>query len=742
MDDRTREEPGNPIEEGRVLHAEGRCRAALKPLAAFVDANPGHAEARCLMGRCLVALGHEARAGAWLARTLQLATDRVPVLVTMADLRLMARDQEGAAALLERAAGDAGWSRESVLASVAYGCRTPDAARVLARICEARGDAGRAADALELAAAVAPGDAGAQLALAVALAGLGRREEAIERCRRALATDPSNEEAKGLEAALAGTGAGPFDARRALRRANDLGPARREGRFNRLKRHVTLASFMAGEREAEGSVNVYVSAEEAEALDVDVRGRKVVLARCPRLLPCPDIGQSNIVPLAPIVLSQVLRARGAVTTVRDLHLPGEGSGLVGQGETVPGEEWEGFLRGRPTERIRAYVEAMAARIDAAGADLVGLSVETSGAAPLALCLARELGRRHQVPVVVGGRGLSLPIPMAGLCPEAMFVNGEGEVPLLLLLDALAGHRDLATVPGLVRVEGGQARGGHHVTHDLDVRPLFDLEGVSLDGYDNEERHADRTRVILEEGSGPLVPYQFNIGCPFFCGFCNSFSRREYRLRSPERIVADLADANRRFGVNRFYMVNHLLNCDMAHLRELVERLEAERLDIHWIDSCRAAGLDADLLGRLRRVGVSKLVWGVDCGSDRLACVMKKGVRSDQVVEILEASRDAGIVNVVNLILGMPHETEEDFRDTRRLVERCRPYVARFNLAPFRFFAESPMAMQPTEYGLALDEDGAIVGPDGTRWADGMTTAADFREMVAVLGGETEPEDPR
>ena len=195
------------------------------------------------------------------------------------------------------------------------------------------------------------------------------------------------------------------------------------------------------------------------------------------------------------------------------------------------------------------------------------------------------------------------------------------------------------------------------------------------------------------------------------------------------IVADLSNAHRTSGVNRFYWLNHLLNCDMGHLRELLDRLEAARLDIHWIDSCRAPGMTAEILKRLRKVGANRLVWGVDCGSDRLSRFMKKGVRSAQVREVIAASHRVGIENVVNFIIGMPQETDQDFDETCRLIEDLRPHVRRFNIVPFKYFRVSPMGRNPGAYGVSPGPDGGIVGPDGTCWTEELPTSP---EVLAKL----------
>ncbi len=847
------------LEEGRAHYAEGRCSTALRLLATFVEANPAHTEARCLVGRSLARLGRGRSAAAWLRQSLAATPEPVPVGITLADVLLQGRDVDAARACLVRVAAEPTLSRESLRSSLACGCCTADVPRMLVGILREQGDAERLGDALGLLAAVAPGDAGVELLLAGNLQRQGSADEALAHCLRALELEPGFPDALRLAAtlfdglgrvddadrmyrtALEAPSAGyPIaikyaefcaahdrfeDAERLLGQAASLGCPRKElarwhvslggaceragqpsaaernyraafqqfrsdpgaaggfraylglesepgfdaldrvdgsssvadaavsvlgrsvdgedltrpftdsevgvrvGGFSRLKEHLSFSHFLKGVNPGPRESVLFLSREEHAGLRVDLEGRKVILARCPRLLPSPEGVSANVMPLAPILLGGMLKAHGAVVQVVDLQIRAAFPGGPAAEELVPVEQWKAVLDRDPAARRAPYVDHLVGQIDPAGADVVGLSVETAGAMPLALCLGREIGRRFRVPVVVGGRGVGSVVPLLGDCPEAMIVRQEGEVPLLLFVDAVAGRRPFSSVPGLVWTEDGRLRQNPPVLHDLDARPLFELAGVPLDGYDD---------TCVPEGSGPVVPYQFNIGCPFLCGFCNSFSRREYRLRAPELIVADLANALRTAGVNRFYWLNHLLNCDMGHLRELLDRLEAARLDIHWIDSCRAPGMTADLLKRLRKVGASRLVWGVDCGSDRLSRLMKKGVRSAQVRDVIEASHRAGIENVVNFIVGMPQETDEDFEETCRLIEQLRPFVQRFNVAPFKFFRVSPMAGDPAAYGCSPGELGGIVGPDGTCWTEELPTSPKVLANLERLGDVREP----
>lgn len=515
--------------------------------------------------------------------------------------------------------------------------------------------------------------------------------------------------------------------RRPFRAFSDLEVGGKVGRYNRLKEHVPFSVFLKGYMPSPAEGSLYISAEEAAGLDVDLSGSRVVLARVPRLPPQPPGPQVLMPSLALILLGNMLKARGARVELHDLHPtkakdPHKTRPFLAR--ETPEKTWRDFLVGRPSPKLSRYVGALADALRPEGASLVGLSVETLGGTPLALCLAHEIRRRFSVPVVVGGRGLTLPAPLFDLCRGTSVIFGEGEVPIILLADALAGRRPLDQVPGLLRWDGDRPYTNLPLQHDLDARAPFDLEGAPLDGNEDE---------LLKEGTGPIVPYQFNMGCPFFCGFCSSFSRRVYRLRSPENVVRDLARAVDERGVRRFYMVNHLLNCDQTHLLELLDRMEAAKLKIHWVDCARLMGMTPGILRRLRKVGASRLIWGLDCGSERMSRLMRKGVRLGEARNVLQASHEAGITNNVNLIVGMPHETDQDVDETIRLIEKIRPYVTTFNIAPYYFFPLSPLGLHPEEFGLKAGVQGGVDEPGGPTWQERQArTTASWERIRRVI----------
>ena len=113
-----------------------------------------------------------------------------------------------------------------------------------------------------------------------------------------------------------------------------------------------------------------------------------------------------------------------------------------------------------------------------------------------------------------------------------------------------------------------------------------------------------------------------------------------------------------------------------------------------------------------------LSWGIDVGSRRMARLMRKGIDLDEAAVILRASHEAGIVNQINLIVGMPHETDADVEETMQWIERVGGWVERILVARCNYYGSSLLGTHPERYGLRHSPDGRGVDvPGGVSWED-------------------------
>lgn len=342
--------------------------------------------------------------------------------------------------------------------------------------------------------------------------------------------------------------------------------------------------------------------------------------------------------------------------------------------------------------------------------LVGLSLETAGA----LRLAGELldgDALSRFATVVGGRAVEDGPRLLREHPGLDFVvEDEGEAPLMLLARTLAAGRSPRAVPGLCHRAAGQVIRQPAAAHDLNVMARPHLDWLEPSRYPNQ--YAD-SRVAFD--GEPFLPYLFVHGCPFHCAFCGDYTGGVVRTREPSLVARDLRWMRETHGVRNFVFLNTLINSSRPYLKELLAALDEARLDIRWIDSAKAWGLDADLLGGLARVGCIGLTWGVDTASPRLSKLVHKGIDLEETGAILRAASEAGIRNVVNLIQGLPHETEGDVTATLAWVERHRSWIGAVRVMQYRFIENSPLYLFPERYDIRRRGDGGFDEQGGLSW---------------------------
>jgi radical SAM superfamily enzyme YgiQ (UPF0313 family) len=383
------------------------------------------------------------------------------------------------------------------------------------------------------------------------------------------------------------------------------------------------------------------------------------------------------------------------------------------GQTVQIDLACDFEPGPEVDLSRIDLDAMCARLSAESGErtfeLAGFSIEDPDAWPVVEALARHVKAKGiATSVVVGGRGLQgIDRSRVAQCRDLDFlVQGEGELPLLRLMQFLRGLADEASVPGLWRTSWPLDRSANAIlVADLSLFPTPDFAGTDL------TRYASLSEVI----GTPFLSYLFILGCPQRCAFCSNTSSQKARTRPVADVVNDLRVLRDRHGVRDFYFLNNMINTSVPYMRQFLTAMESADLGIRWCDCARPAALSREDVVRLARVGCVELTWGVDAATQRLADFAHKASRLDKTRVILRDASEAGIRNIVNLIVGLPSETEDDFLQTMQFVSEMDQYVASFRVMNYSFQEGSPFRESPRLFGLRRRAD-RYDELGGVRWA--------------------------
>jgi len=245
------------------------------------------------------------------------------------------------------------------------------------------------------------------------------------------------------------------------------------------------------------------------------------------------------------------------------------------------------------------------------------------------------------------------------------VRGQGENTLLELIEALRGKRDLRSIAGLSWKDafGMRVHNPERTMQPPDAFPWSPFQRLPVPSYLRPSYFGKRTGA-----------HQASIGCPFQCTFCavHEAYGSQQKMEAPARTEAILRHLVHNYGMDgvQFYDMNFFMRED--HTRELMERLAA--LNLHWWCEGRIDTISRysdETLERIRRAGCTMIFFGAESGSDRVLKEMKKGITTEQTLEVAKRLRRLNIIPEFSFVVGNPRDPEEDTRETIAFVRKVK-----------------------------------------------------------------------
>ena len=273
-------------------------------------------------------------------------------------------------------------------------------------------------------------------------------------------------------------------------------------------------------------------------------------------------------------------------------------------------------------------------------DFLGFST-ISGSYPATIRLAEYCSRTlSKVPIIFGGPQAS--VVDAATLTAFPFVDyilrGEADESFPQLLQALTKGHHPGFLPGL------SYRSGKTVVRNQNSPPVHDLDSLPIPAF-------DLLGYPLEDRG---LPIEAGRGCPFSCTFCstNDFFRRKFRLRSPQRILADMRELNRRYGTIRFSLTHDMFTVDRKRVAEVCETMIEAGSLFEWSCSARTDCVDQDLLCLMRKAGCVDIFFGIETGSQRMQKVIQKDLDMQTVREVFHHTDAAGLSATASIIVGI------------------------------------------------------------------------------------------
>lgn len=290
-----------------------------------------------------------------------------------------------------------------------------------------------------------------------------------------------------------------------------------------------------------------------------------------------------------------------------------------------------------------------AEIVAFAPDLVGLSYLSTASAEA----DRLAGRLRAAGLRTVAGGVHATVRVDDLVAAGTYdcvVTGDGEGALLDLCGRLA--RDEPLPARLDGIPWG----------DLDALAPIDRFAVYAPVYGAPDRI-------------PAVSLQIGRGCPMNCQFCELARDAgtyalpsAYGRRRPEAVVAELETYLTRWDATYVVLLDSIATLHQEALTAVIRHLAA-RGGVSLQLNAHVNKFGEAIAAEVARLDDVSVWFGFESGSDRMLTRLKKGHTAEAAWVAAERALDAGARLGVNLLLGLPGETDEDRALTEAFVQR-------------------------------------------------------------------------
>ncbi len=277
-------------------------------------------------------------------------------------------------------------------------------------------------------------------------------------------------------------------------------------------------------------------------------------------------------------------------------------------------------------------------------------------------LAQHIRTRSRAPLIIGGAAVSIaPTQLCELLQADYAIAGEGEQALPALLETISGPAGSGD-PALQELPGVYPRGAKGP-----LRALAQVSDIDTLPFAQIGRWLDLAPYLRR---GSALPIQTKRGCQFECIYC-TYPRLEGthpRLRSPRTVVVEMHEAQRRWRLRSFELVDSVFNHPLEHALAQCEAILETSLRAQFhTTGLTPASTTPELFRLMKRAGFSNVVCAPDGASEIILTNLKKGFNLDQVAKAAAQAREADLPILWSFIFGAPGENDQTIRAALRFM---------------------------------------------------------------------------
>ena len=311
-----------------------------------------------------------------------------------------------------------------------------------------------------------------------------------------------------------------------------------------------------------------------------------------------------------------------------------------------------------------------------------------------------------VPVLIGGPHCSMEPEKTMIAHNAdILVEGEGELVINPIADAIQGKGNLSTIPGVYYRENDKIIKGPQ------YKQIDNLDAIPFPSRHLVEKYEYGYFFGVKVAKGKTTSILTSRGCPLHCRFCGLRSIIPgYQSRSFDNITKEIEEiVNAGYKTLSFVDDNFTLN--KRNVEKIMDFIIKNKIDINiWIEGARIDSADRGLYKKMRDAGVEIIHYGIESGNQDVLDYYDKKITISQIKKAVSLCKEMGFYVNASFILGAPIETKKHIENTIKFAKSIPLDSAVFY--NFSYVINSPIwdeavkegKIKPEEYCVNADSN--------------------------------------
>jgi len=356
------------------------------------------------------------------------------------------------------------------------------------------------------------------------------------------------------------------------------------------------------------------------------------------------------------------------------------------------EEWK---KPEVLDYFAPQIEEIILGLKHANPKMIGVSLNLSNLSMAQIVIGKIRKELPETVILVGGQACVSPTEGPKLFSDYDYMCiFDSELTLPTLAKALLRGEKPKNMPGVISKYDSPDR----VWVDTPV-----VEDLDKNGFPQYDWVKDIN--IYRDYSGTIrIPISLSRGCVWSrCRFCRECFA--HRIRNPIEVAEEMEWYVKR-ACHVFEFNESDINGDPSILMNLCDEIKNRRLKLACIGQLRIdKRSNLAFFERMIEGGFKSLRFGVDGWSKHTLRLQNKGYILKTVKKNLQAARKAGLRVAVNILIGVPGETEVDIDETIENIIRLKAYIDSFEFVSLmQLIVDSEYYKHPEKYNIHFRGD--------------------------------------